>query len=733
MTQTVELPNGDTIEFPDNMSEDGINAAVSRHMAATSTNFAGMSPHLDEKGAPEYLDQGAAAVAPGDKLAARTAMRANPLLAIPNAAFVGTQMGMNAISNKLGGPTKDVFNPLESGIDKLGLGMDPDAGTAMRTADSLLPWLAPTGNQIGRVAEAPGMFNKAATLGRSEVANATNWFLSGEAQKWAAEHGYGPLAQMIAGMVGGNATTILGRPAAKAVPLVVPPKEGAGGTIEANKALLPPPGSSTSTLPPLKDVADPNSSIASFIAGSSALPLSGTGERGAVKTQTEAIANTANAGLQKLDPTVTPVQRAGPSSLQATASRLADEAQQKILTAENELKARSDAIEAPIKNSKIDGTALWSIATQLSEDKGAGADVQEAAKRALANIETSLNPDGTISFNAAKNNRSGLKKIINDMFPASTGDATGKREVGKGIRPILNAYTAAMQDAADRGGVGSEWSKLDADWGAHAEMKDNLEATGGKLVRAGDKPKFDPSPGGAGVSNTLTKAVAGEGRQGTAPIQNIEEGLGEAQARKGVAETISSMAQPKAARTQQDFRPSLWGQGEKARVDPAIMDWIERKAGSGARQNIDNAAEAAARTSESNREGGWKKAFGSVLGASTTLGATGGALGIPGMMAAAPFMPLLTTAAHDPDFIRAVAGKSIPLTDPSMMTQIGTHAALGGAPLRSDPMEGVRYGAGQALNAANAGFSKAVESIPAVLAWLARLKAESSGPASKHP
>jgi hypothetical protein len=728
--------NRTTGDWLDNVQPPGNEPSIAARAnvpPASATNMFGMGPHTDDTGQPEYLTpalspEADANVRAGANLVGRTMLRANPVLAIPNALVVGGQLAGDALNRKLGvtpadAPVQPPFNPLERGIDALGLTMDPNAGKPMQIVDAVAPWLIPTGNQVGRVQEAPGAFNKLMTAGRSVMGNMVDWAASDEFQKEAQAEGWGPLAQMIAGAVGGNVRQGVARVGATQVPKVVPPKPDAGGTVDLNKQLIPPSQETpnvpvTSTVPPFRDVADPNNSVASWLSGASSLPFAGTGESSAVKAQTEAIARTANKGLQGLDPGVTPVGDAGPGSLRTAASNLAQEARDKIMGEERDLMSRSDAIEGQIGvATRVDATNLRNKALQIATDDTLAPAIRQAGENAFNEIEKAVDPvSGTVTFGALKGLRSTFGRAVDDLYQASSGERTGKNQVARAVSPIEDAMTATMQEAANQKGVGPAWAQLDADWATHSAVKRNLADTGGVLTA--DRTRFDPQPGAQGVANLLTNAVAGKGAQGTSPIMNIEEGLGERQARSAVAETVASMAQPKSAISRQDFRPDVFGQGEQARVDPAILNWVEQKAGPEARRNIETAGEAGARTSEPNRVGGWKKAFGSVLSAAPYVGATAAALGPAGAVAATPLTLLLTSMAHDPDFIRAVANRSKPFTDPALATQMLTHAALGSNPDAIDPVEAFRYGVGQAANAVGSGVSGAVNSIPAILKYL---------------
>ena len=692
---------------------------------SSPTNALGMGPHLDASGQPEYLTPALtpeqdANVRAGGNLVARTLLRANPVLAIPNALFTGTQEALNAASSKLGGPTKDVFNPVESGIHALGLDMAPDASQPMRIADAVAPWLVPTGNQVGRVQEAPGLWNKATTLGRSEIGNLVDWAASDEAQQWAQAHGFGSLAQTIAGMVGGNARQGAARVvAAPATRAVVPAKPDAGAAVDVNKALLPPDGSTVSTTPPFKDVADPNSSIANFISGAGAIPFSGTGEASAVKAQTGAIARTADAGLNALDPGTTPVTAAGPSSLKDESSTLANQARDKMLTEEHQLMANSDAIDSQIGDTRTDATPLRTAAENLYTDPNVGTTVQTQAKKILDSINANTAPDGSIGYGALKNERSAFGQFVDGLYTAPAGDITVKNTLARALQPIKDAMSQTMGAAADAAGaatgnpdLGDQLRQNDAAWSTHGAIKHQLADIGGTLNQA--RTGFDPAPGGKKVASILANSVTGGG-QGLAPIINIEQGLGEQPARSAVAETIASMGTPKKAKSDYAFQPSTFGKGVQS-VDPDVMSYIEQKAGSEARQNIENAGAAGAGTSQPPKQGGLRRAMGGVLSAlpyvapAAAFGHTGAAL--------SPLVAMLTSATNDPDFIRTVANRNVPLTSAELAQQLATHAALGASPSRVDPQEALRYGVGQAANAVGTGVQAGVGLVPTLLKYI---------------
>ena len=100
--------------------------------------------------------------------------------------------------------------PSQVAINALGLQAPPDQSKASQTAESVLPWLIPNANTVGRISEAPGAVTKLLTAGRSVMGGLTDWAASDAAQEYAQEHGWGPLAQTLAGMAGTQARPSVG-------------------------------------------------------------------------------------------------------------------------------------------------------------------------------------------------------------------------------------------------------------------------------------------------------------------------------------------------------------------------------------------------------------------------------------------------------------------------------------------------------------------------------------------
>ena len=67
------------------------------------------------------------------------------------------------------------------------------------------------------------------------------------------------------------------------------------------------------------------------------IPFSGTGEQSAVRSQKQAIARTADAGLQQLDPGTTSVTEGSPATMNREGASLKERAQNEVLDNEQQL------------------------------------------------------------------------------------------------------------------------------------------------------------------------------------------------------------------------------------------------------------------------------------------------------------------------------------------------------------------------------------------------------------
>ena len=677
--------------------------------------------HWMNQNMPSFLQP--ANVHEASDLAARSYLRANPLLAAPNAAFVGGQLGGDLLARKTGFKSPDEaytpINPLESLIGGTGEEMAPDAGPGMRIADQILPWLRMSPSQGTRAAEAPGAFNTVMTAARSEAGNLTDWFLSDEAQQWAKDHGMGQLAQMLAGMAGGSVRTPATRVTTPFVRKVIPGKSRASETVDETKSLDPDPQTGVSTVPDFRDVADPTSSVARFISGEGAIPFSGTGEASATNAQTAAIGRTADNALQQLSPGTTSVFDAGPSSMRSMGSKLKDQAQSEVLDNERFLMGRSDALDNTIgTDTRVDATPLRDAAMQIATGNHAQI-IKDQAQKFVDNLDRNIGSDGKIAYGVLKGERSAFGQYLASQATPATGDVTVKNTLASALDPIRDAITERMSSAAHDVSpeVGAAWDQNDQAWKLQAIRKQNLQALSGDLNP--DRTGFATSPGGKQVANTIDKAVAGE-KPGTGPIANIEAGFpDDTQARSAVAETIASRARPKGSDSTQTFRPATFGEGVDARVDPDILKFVEQKAGPEARQKLETAASVGSSTSEPRQQGGLRSAIGSIVGAAPYAGAGAAAFG-PAGLALSPLVALLTSVSRDPDLIRTVANRNVPFS--SLVPQIIQHAAVGAEPDNIPAVQTLQYGVGQAANALRSGANTAVNTVPSILKFLSNPK-----------
>jgi hypothetical protein len=589
-----------------------------------------------------------------------------------------------------------VWTPSEEIIKDIGklhgapLELGDDAPQWAKTAEAVTPWLIPTGNQITRLKEAPGVFNKLMTAGRSELGNAADWFISDDMQKWARDNGYSPAVQTLLGIVGASARHATSAAGGKAMPIVAGrPGDESGQNYDVNRAISP-------NAPPLKSVVDPDSSFGKLSSGFSAFPFSSTGEKGALDAQEKAITDTANSALQQFAPGSTPVQEAGPESLNDFATDLANQSRSKILANEQELKTRSDNIEAAIDpNRRVSAQPVLDAALSVATDPNAGDQVRRAAEAAYHRIASNVDPvTGSIAFNALKTERSTFGAIVDNMFQPSSGARSAKDTVARSISPIEDAMSAQMQQAANDAGQGPAWKKLDADWSAHSQVKRNLADTAGVLDDANAPQPWEKYATSDDITSNLNSAVKG----GDMPTLTKLSSLTPETPNQAIAETIAAKGQPAHPKSMEHFRPDVFAQQASSGVNQNVLDHIEQQA-PGAGAKLQAAVDAAKTTAEPMERGGLRRTLASVAaGGAAALGGYG-ALGAGGV-AALPFTALLTSALHDPSFIRAVAGRQFtPDNIAGLLTQYAQHAGLGARPDYVDPVAALQSGVGQAANA----------------------------------
>jgi hypothetical protein len=607
-------------------------------------------------------------------------------------------------------PSFHPWTPSEEIIKDIGkvhgtpLELGDDAPQWAKTTESVLPWLIPTGNQISRFSEAPGVFNKVMTVGRSELGNAADWFISNDMQKWAADNGYSPAVQTLLGIVGGSARHVASAAGGQAMPIVAG-REGdeSGQNWDANRKISP-------NAPPLKTVVDPDSSFGKLSSGFSAFPYSSTGEKGAIDAQEAAIKGTANDALQQFAPGSTKVGEASPTTLNDFSTDIGNEARTQILDSERDLKTRSDNLEAQIDPAtRVSAQPIMDAALELATGDYGG-EVRKAATQAYHRLADSINPlDGTISFGTLKTERTTFGSIVDSMFQDSTGErsAKAKDEVALKISAIETAMDNGMQQAADSRSkeIGDAWRQLDQDWSAHGKMKQQLAATAGKLRDVNADQPWATYATSDDISSNLRSAVQG----GDMPVIENLSALSRKRANQAVAETIAAKGRPANSKSVEEFRPDVFGE-QADKTNKNVKGYIEQQA-PGAGQKLQAAINAAKTAAEPMARGGWKRALASVAAGGAALTGAGGLLGAGGV-AALPFTTLFTSALHDPSFIRAVAGRQFtPDNIAGLLTQYAQHAGLGSQKNYADPVTAVQSGIGQFASSAGAPLSALANTI----------------------
>ena len=351
-------------------------------------------------------------------------------------------------------------------------------------------------------------------------------------------------------------------------------------------------------------------------------------------------------------------------------------------------------------------------ALNVATDPDAGDQVRRAAEAAYHRIASNVDPvTGTIAFNALKVERSTFGAIVDNMFQPSSGARNAKDTVAGKIAPIEDAMSASMQQAANDAGQGPAWRQLDQDWSAHGQAKRNLADTAGVLSDANAPQPWEKYATSDDITSNLNSAVKG----GDMPTLTKLGSLDPSTPNQAIAETIAAKGQPAHPKSMEHFRPDVFAQGVSSGVNQNVIDHIEQQA-PGAGNKLQAAVDAAKTTGEPMERGGLKRMIASLgAGGAAAMGAHG-ILGTAGV-GALPLTMLMTSALHDPSFIRAVAGRQFTADNiAGLLTQYATHAGLGARPDYVDPVAAVQSGVGSVANAA----SQAASYAPGVVATLTK-------------
>jgi hypothetical protein len=565
------------------------------------------------------------------------------------------------------GQPVDQSLPSEAIIKQLGVEAPPDQTPAQQMTESVAPFVVPTANTISRFQEAAGPLNKVLTFGRSGLGGVADWIAANAAQEWAKQQGYSDEAQQILGSLGPTARNFTSRTAGYGVHKLFGGGEEGGKAYDVNRDV--------DVTPPAGSVSGP--SVSTYESGLGGLPFAGAPVSSARKAQTEAIGQTADAGVEALAPGATPVTEGGPGTVTKFAENLSNQAREEIFNRELELKARADALEAPINNVRVNAQPVLDAAMDVASDPNVSKDVRDAATTALHNIQASVDPaTGTIGWQALKQTRTGLGAIVDRMFPPLSGGRTIKRTIGASLQPVEDAMTASLGDAADQAGAPG-WRQLDADWRVNSRMQRDLTPIAGKLGDIEASPQaseWTSAPSANTVANDLKGAV-----QGNQPyIDAIGRGLGQPTAAQTVAETIAAKGRPQSGARTTEFRPDTFGTRYDAEVGEGTKSFIRgQPQGSEALDRLERAAAAGRTVGEPREPGNLAKTIGGIVAAAAPYAIGGPVIGTAAHLGA--------SAIEDPSFVRSLAGRGFtPENAPPLVQQYMTRGGLGAVPQPPD-------------------------------------------------
>lgn len=575
--------------------------------------------------------------APGLKLAGRTGVRAGM------APFDLTVAGAQALGNvtdRLGltTPTPTLLDnngqpltgpnapsqplPSQSIINSLGVGIDKEAGPVMRTADYALPFLATGGRSAaGRIAEAPGLFNKTAeglgylTGGGIDAALS---YLGGKAGEYIG----GPTGAFVGSFAGGGV-----RPAGqRGVGIVGQKMVAAPDAGQTFKAMTDPQG--PNTLPTFGQLS--GSSGKQFEKSVGSAPLLRSGVNAARENAEAGIARSVATGVGEVgdrEPSLSPVSSDVTAQRIIDLSREANTAQQARLSAQQQ--ALEDAIGA---STPIDVSPVARTMASLANAPTTGPAATRALTPRIGDLNELINrqnpggPDqtmpypSTVAYGGAKDLRSDLGERSSSVEPLR----------GHYLDTAYGAYTDAMRGAAQEAGQGPQFDQANLDYSTFKQVNQPwLERQGGGVER-GDAPA---SPRAVA---SRTEAIPGSGAN---YLNEIKAQLGPDAAKATLADVLSRQGQIKG-----QFTPSRWG-SDYASVPDVVKQFIAEHAPT-ATPYLENAATGGRAFDIQPQRPGLSNALG-------FLGGTGA------LLAKAPWLAVpLAGGLETPSVIRALAGQT---------------------------------------------------------------------------
>lgn len=446
--------------------------------------------------------------------------------------------------------------PSQEVINNAGVQIDPNAGTAMKVADFVLPFLASGGRSAaGRIAEAPGLVNKAAEgLG----------YLTGG----ATDAGLSYLGSQLGGQyIGGTEGALIGSLFGGGVRPVTQRGFGYGGekTIadpnapQIFDAMTDPAG--PNTMPTFGQVS--GSSGKQFEKSVGSVPILRSGVNAARENAEQGIRQSVATGVGEVGdrtPNLAPVDPATTAQRIIDLSRTTNEAEgQRVADQQQTLE---DAIGA---NTPVDVSPVTQTMTQLASAPTTGPANTRALNPRIADLNELINrqnpvgPDQSMPYppTAAYG---GVKDLRSDLGQRSnSADALQGYYLGT----ARDAYTGAMRDAAEKAGQRPAFDQANLDYKTFKQTNQPwLERQGGSL------------DAGAAPPNPTTVANRATAITGAAPgyLNDIRAQLGLDPARATLADVLSRLGQIKG-----DFTPARWG-SDYAAVNPVMKQFIAEHA-----------------------------------------------------------------------------------------------------------------------------------------------------------
>jgi hypothetical protein len=529
-----------------------------------------------------------------------------------------------------GGPNASLPSPSQALINSTGVQMDPNAGTAMKVADYVLPFLASGARgAVGRVNEATGAVNKTAE-GLGYVAGAgTDAALSYLGGMAGDKLIGGPEGAFVGSLFGGGARPAVQRGFGWMQQGTADPNAGAIFDAMTNPA-------GPNAMPTYGQLSGPTGK--QFEKAVEAVPILRSGVRAQRANAEEGITNAVATGIGEVGdraPTTSPV------SPDVTASRIINLSREANQSQQEQLSAQQQALEDAIGTDRP--TNVSDLADTLSTLANNGpAPITRVIRPRVGDLYQSVSPgDNYAAMHPDEPYAPELTAPYGHLKVLRTdlGEKTATTDPVKGppYNEAYGAYTDAMRGGAEEAGQGPQFDQANLDYSTFKQVNQPwLERQGGKL-----DSDVQPSP--------ATIASRANAIPGSNPgyLDDINTQLGLGPARNTLADVLSNLGRIKDQST-----PSRWG-SDYAGVNDRTKQFIADNAPT-ATPYLENAA-IGGRAFDLQPER---------PGMSNSIGFLGG---LAAMLANHPKVAALTAGALEtPSVLRARAGR----TDiPSLLAQ----------------------------------------------------------------